>query len=84
MRSSRCRLCDRGVFETVLFRLVVGCSQSTSARLGKGCATTLRTRYNEWNRDGVFDRAVEEAGPDRLTYVPLKLSRVTRGCRSRC
>ena len=64
----RRRLCDRGVFESVLFRLVVGCSWSTAALLGNGSATTLRTRYNEWNRDGVFDRAVGEAlaGYDRI------------------
>ena len=57
----RRRLCDRGVFEGILFRLVTGCSWSVAGRLGKGGETTLRTRYNEWNRDGVFDRAVEEA-----------------------
>ena len=64
----RRRLCDRGVFEAIVFRLVTGCSWSVAARLGKGGATTLRTRYNEWNRGGVFDRAVEEAlaGYDRI------------------
>ena len=64
----RRRLCDRGVFEAIVFRLVTGCSWSVAARLGKGGATTLRTRYNDWNRDGVFDRAAEEAlaGYDRI------------------
>ena len=57
----RRRLCDRGVFEAILFRLVTGCSWDTAGRLGKGGETTLRTRYNAWNRDGVFDRVVEEA-----------------------
>ena len=57
----RRRLCDRGVFEGILFRLVTGCSWNVAGRLGKGGETTLRTRYNDWNRDGVFDRAVEEA-----------------------
>ncbi len=74
----RRRLPDRGVFEGILFRLVTGCSWDTAGRLGKGGETTLRTRYNAWNADGVFDRVVAEAlagydrivGPD-LTEVSL-------------
>ena len=44
-----------------------------SGRLGKGGETTLRTRYNAWNGDGVFDWVVEEAlaGYDRIIGLDL-------------
>ena len=40
---------------------------------GKGGETTLRTRYNAWNADGVFDRVVSEAleGYDRIVGLDL-------------
>ena len=69
----RRRIDDREVFEAVLFRLVTGCSWDVAGRLGKGGETTLRTRYNQWNADGVFDRAVDEAlrGYDRIVGIDL-------------
>ena len=56
-----------------MFRLVTGCSWDVAGRLGRGGETTLRTRYNEWNADGVFDRVVAEAleGYDRIVGVDL-------------
>ena len=69
----RPRIADREVFEAILFRLVTGCSWDVAGRLGKGSETTLRTRYNEWNAHGVFDRLVQEAieGYDRIVGVDL-------------
>jgi transposase len=69
----RRRIGDRKVFEAVLFRLVTGCSWDVAGRLGMGGETTLRTRYNQWNADGVFDRVVEEAlwGYDRIVGIDL-------------
>ena len=69
----RCRILDRDVFEGILFRLVTGCSWDVAGRLGKGGETTLRTRYNAWNADGVFDRVVSEAleGYDRIVGLDL-------------
>ncbi len=69
----RPRIPDRDVFEAVLFRLVTGCSWDVAGRLGKGGETVLRTRYNDWNAQGVFDRAVAEAleGYDRVVGIDL-------------
>ena len=69
----RRRIPDRDVFEAIVFRLVTGCSWDVAGRLGRGGETTLRTRYNEWNADGVFDRVVAEAleGYDRIVGVDL-------------
>ena len=69
----RRRILDRDVFEGILFRLVTGCSWDVAGRLGKGGETTLRTRYNAWNADGVFDRVVSEAleGYDRIVGLDL-------------
>ena len=69
----RPRIADRDVFEAIVLRLVTGCSWDVAGRLGKGGETTLRTRYNEWNADGVFDRVVAEAieGYDRIVGVDL-------------
>ena len=69
----RPRIADRDVFEAILFRLVTGCSWDVAGRLGKGSETTLRTRYNDWNADGAFDRLVAEAleGYDRIVGVDL-------------
>jgi transposase len=68
---------DRDCFEALLFRLVTGCSWAVVAYLGKGSATTLRSRRDEWLAAGVFDRLVEEAlaAYDRL--IGLDLSEVT-------
>ena len=73
----RPRIPDRDVFEGVLFRLVTGCSWDVAGRLGKGSESTLRTRYNEWNAQGVFDELAVEAidGYDRI--VGLDLSEVS-------
>ena len=69
----RRRISDRDVFEAIVFRLVTGCSWDVAGRLGRGGETTLRTRYNAWNADGVFDRVVAEAleGYDRIVGVDL-------------
>ena len=50
--GSRIVTCSR----PIVFRLVTGCSWDVAGRLGRGGETTLRTRYNAWNADGVFDR----------------------------
>ncbi len=41
--------------------------------MGKGGETTLRTRYNAWNADGVFERAGAEAlaAYDRVADLDL-------------
>lgn len=41
--------------------------------MGKGGETTLRTRYNAWNADGVFERAGAEAlaAYDRVVGLDL-------------
>ena len=57
----RRRILGRDVFEGVLFWLVTGCSWDVAGRLGNGGETTLRTRCNAWNADGVFDWVVGEA-----------------------
>ena len=66
---------DRDVFEAIVFRLVTGgVVVMWPGRLGQAaCETTLRTRYNEWNAAGVFDRVVAEAleGYDRIVGVDL-------------
>ena len=69
----RRRISDCDVFEAIVFRLVTGCSWDVAGRLGRGGETTLRTRYNAWNADGVFDRVVAEAleGYDRIVGVDL-------------
>ena len=51
----RRRISDRDVFEAIVFRLVTGCSWDVAGRLGRGGETTLRTRYNAWNADGVTE-----------------------------
>ena len=69
----RPRIPDRDVFEGILFRLVTGCSWDVAGRLGKGGETVLRTRFNGWNADGVFERVVAEAlaGYDRVVGIDL-------------
>ncbi len=69
----RRRIPDRRVFEGILFRLVTGCSWDVAGRLGKGGETVLRTRFNEWNADGVFERVVAGAleGYDRVVGIDL-------------
>ncbi len=69
----RPRIPDRDVFEGILLRLVTGCSWDVAGRLGKGGETVLRTRFNEWNAQGVFEGVVTEAieGYDRVVGIDL-------------
>lgn len=64
---------DRGCFESILHRLVTGCSWDVAGRLGNGSETTLRRRFNEWVHAGVFDGLVDEAldGYDRIVELDL-------------
>lgn len=73
----RPRVGDRTCFEGILYRLVLGCSWVSAARLVNTSATTLRRRRDEWVAAGVFDRLCDEAlaGYDRL--VGLDLSEVS-------
>ena len=68
LHCHRPRLPDRQCFEAIVFRLVGGCSWATVGRLGKGSATTLRSRRDQWLAAGAFDAIFEEAlcGYDRI------------------
>ena len=76
LHCHRPRIPDRKCFEAIVFRLVTGCSWSTAGRLGKGSATTLRSRRDCWLELGAFDATFEEAlrGYDRI--IGLDLSEV--------
>ena len=60
-------------FEAILFRLVTGCSWDVAGRLGKGSETTLRSRFNEWLKAGVFEALADEAieGFDKIIGLDL-------------
>ena len=64
---------DRDCFEAIVHRLVTGCSWDVAGRLGKGSASTLRARRDEWHDAGVFDAVVNEAlaGYDRIIGLQL-------------
>ena len=68
LHCHRPRIPDQACFEAIVFRLVTGCSWSTAGRLGKGSATTLRSRRDCWLALGAFDATFEEAlrGYDRI------------------
>jgi transposase len=68
---------DRDCFESILFRLVTGCSWDVAGRLGKGSETTLRRRRDEWLAAGAFDRLVEEAIRAFDKVIGLDLSEVS-------
>jgi len=59
----RRRIPDRTCFRAMLLRLVTGCSWVDAEQLvdGEVSNTTLRSRRDEWERAGVFDRLVDEA-----------------------
>lgn len=59
----RPRSSDRDCFEVMLVRLVTGCSWEDAEHLcaNKVSDTTARTRRNEWEAAGVFERLIEEA-----------------------
>jgi transposase len=73
----RPRVAERVCFTGMLYRLVLGCSWVTAARLVNVSATTLRRRRDEWVAAGVFDVLVTEAlaGYDRI--IGLDLSEVS-------
>ncbi len=69
----RPRSSDRTCLEGIVYRLVLGCSWVTAARLVKVSATTLRRRRDEWIAAGVFDALEREAlaGYDRIKGLDL-------------
>ncbi|MEX2620717.1 MAG: IS5 family transposase [Egibacteraceae bacterium] len=69
----RPRIHDRICFEGIVYRLVLGCSWTTAARLLKTSATTLRRRRDEWIAAGVFDALCDQAlaGYDRVKGLDL-------------
>lgn len=69
----RPRIPDRECFEAIVFRLVTGCSWDVAGRLGKGSETTLRKRFNEWLKAGVFEALADEAieGFDKIIGLDL-------------
>ncbi len=71
----RARLSDRDCFEVMLVRLVTGCSWVDAERLcgNKVSDTTVRTRRDEWQAAGIFDRIADEAinGYDRIMGLDL-------------
>jgi transposase len=69
----RPRIHDRVCFTGILYRLVLGCSWATAARLVNVSATTLRRRRDEWVAAGVFDALCAQAlaGYDRLIGLDL-------------
>ena len=72
----RGRIPDRDCLYAIVFRLVTGCSWRTAGRLGRGGATTLRARRDEWLEAGVFDRLLEEAICAYDKLIGLDLSEV--------
>jgi transposase len=61
LHCHRPRIPGRDCFDAIVFRLVTGCSWSTAGRLGKGGATTLRSRRDQWLQAGAFDAVSDEA-----------------------
>ena len=59
----RPRVEDRACFDSIVVRLVTGCSSDTAAILSPASVSeaTLRRRYRSWNIAGVFDWVAEEA-----------------------
>ena len=61
--GGRPRVEDRACFDSIVVRLVTGCSSDTTAILSPASVpeATLRRRYGSWNIAGVFDWVAEEA-----------------------
>jgi len=74
----RPRAADRSCFEVMLVRLVTGCSWEDAERLcrNKVSDTTVRSRRDEWDEAGVFDRLAAEAIRAYDKIVGLDLSEV--------
>ena len=74
----RPRIADRLCFWGILIRLVTGCSWVTAERLlgGQVSDTTLRSRRDEWEAAGVFDRLADEAVAAYDRVVGLRLDDV--------
>jgi transposase len=75
----RRRASDRDCFEVMLVRLVTGCGWQDAERLcgNKVSDTTVRSRRDEWQRAGIFDRLADRAieGYDRI--IGLDFSEVS-------
>ena len=74
----RPRISDRLCFWGILVRLVTGCSWVTAERLldNRVSDTTLRSRRDEWEAAGVFDRLADEAVAAYDRVVGLQLDDV--------
>jgi transposase len=74
----RRRAPDRTCFKALLIRLVTGCSWVDAEQLvdGEVSDTMLRSRRDEWERAGVFDRLVDEAIGAYDKIIGLDLSDV--------
>ncbi|HEY5109320.1 MAG TPA: IS5 family transposase [Acidimicrobiales bacterium] len=74
----RRRVSDRTCFRAMLIRLVTGCSWVDAEQLvgGEVSDTTLRSRRDEWEKAGVFDRLVEEALSAYDKIIGLDLTEV--------
>ena len=74
-RGHRPRIADRLCFWGMLIRLVTGCSWQTAESLlgGQVSDTTLRSRRDEWEAAGVFERIASEAiaAYDRIVGLDL-------------
>jgi transposase len=75
----RRRAPDRDCFDVMLVRLVTGCSWEDAERLcgNKVSDTTARSRRDEWNRAGMFDRVSNEAIEGYARIVGLDFSDVS-------
>jgi transposase len=66
----RRRASDRDCFDVILVRLATGCSWEDAERLcgNKVSDTTVRSRRDEWQAAGIFDRIADRAieGYDRI------------------
>ena len=74
----RRRTPDRTCFRAMLIRLVTGCSRVDAEQLvnGEVSDTTLRSRRDEWEQAGVFERLVDEAIRAYDKIIGLDLSDV--------
>lgn len=77
--GGRPRICDRVCFNTIVVRLVTGCSWETAAILTpeQVSAATLRRRYKRWNNAGMFDWVATEAIESHDRVVGLDHSAAT-------
>jgi transposase len=69
----RRRVPDRVCFHGIAARLVTGCSWEVAGRLSHTSESTLRRRFSEWIRLGVFDQCVEEALSAYDTVIGFRL-----------